>query len=513
MNLDTILKAQALRYPEKHAVIFGHRRLAYQELDQHSDRFASSLRARGLRDGDRVLFLLNNSIAFVEAFFGVLKAGGIVVPVNTHLTQQEIAFIARDCMPSVIIFDAARRAVIKAAAADVSAPLFITLGEPEADEVEIGDLISSDAPSIPSHSTRRFDDCMICYTSGTTGRPKGAIITHSNLIVASLLNAAEWRTGPEDRFIVTTPLAHRTGLARLTDALFIGATLVIMSKFNPVEMIAAVERERITVMGMVPTVTRLIMPEIERDPRRCESLRVFLVTGEAFPLKLKTRLMALLPQAKLHSFFAMTETGVVTRLGPEEQLSHGASIGRPSPGVEVRLIDDLGNDVAAGEAGELLVRSGEPGRYIVMRGYYARPDETAAALNDGWFATGDLAQVDADGYLYIVDRKKDMIKRGGYNIYSKEVELALQSHPAVHDAAVVGAPDDVFGERVIAVVELKPGMSARESDLIEHCRTLIASYKKPKRIYLRPLPRNALGKVLKFALREELRSVMERPDE
>ena len=253
---------------------------------------------------------------------------------------------------------------------------------------------------------------------------------------------------------------------------------------------------------MVPTVARMLLPYIESDPDKCGSLRRLIVTGEAFPVELKRRLISLLPNAQLCSFFAMTEAGAVTSLSHAEQFTHPESVGRPTPGVEIRLIDDAGRDVAANEVGELLVRAGGPGRYITLRAYYNRPQDTAAAIRDGWIYTGDLARRDAGGYLYIVDRKKDMGLSGGFNIYTKEVEQALVLHAAVADAAVIGVPDAVYGEAVAAFVERKPGAAVSAEALIEHCRTLIAGYKKPKHVFfVDALPRNALGKALKYELR------------
>jgi long-chain acyl-CoA synthetase len=220
-------------------------------------------------------------------------------------------------------------------------------------------------------------------------------------------------------------------------------------------------------------------------------------------VELKRELLSLLPNIRLHSFYAMTEAGAVTNLDPEEQLTHPASVGRACAGVEVRIVDDKRNDVAQGETGEIAVRCGEPGRYITMR-CYLDPAANAESIVDGWVFTGDMGYFDAEGFLYLVDRKKDMIVSGGFNIYSREVELALMSHPAVLDAAVIGAPDATFGESVVAVIELKPGAKASEDALVAHCKDLIASYKKPKRIYFRALPRNSTGKVQKNLLRDEI---------
>jgi long-chain acyl-CoA synthetase len=247
----------------------------------------------------------------------------------------------------------------------------------------------------------------------------------------------------------------------------------------------------------------MLMPVLERDPARCASLRHVIVTGEAFPVELKRRLIGLLPNVQLHSFFAMTEAGTVCSLEHEEQFTHPASVGRPTPGVEVKLVDENGKEVSVGDAGEMLVRSGVPGSFTTMRAYYNRPEETAKALADGWLHTGDMARFDADGYLYIVDRKKDMVLSGGFNIYTKEVEQALLEHEAIVDVAVVGAPDPVYGEAVVAFIELRPGHSLDETDVLAHIKSRIASYKKPKYVYfVDALPRNAVGKVLKHQLRE-----------
>jgi long-chain acyl-CoA synthetase len=245
------------------------------------------------------------------------------------------------------------------------------------------------------------------------------------------------------------------------------------------------------------------LPEIESTPQNFASVEVMLVTGEAFPLEVKQRIHAALPHVRLYSFFAMTEVGGLTLLGPEEQFTHPTSLGRLNPGAELRLLDAAGKDVAPGQVGEMWVRTGEPGCYLTMRCYFNKPKETAETIRDGWVATGDMARMEPDGHLYIMDRKKDMVLSGGYNIYSKEVELVLQQHAAVLDAAVIGVPDPVYGEAVAAFIELRTGASATEDDIVSHCRDRIAGYKKPKHVrFLTPLPRNSTGKIQKFELRK-----------
>jgi long-chain acyl-CoA synthetase len=501
MRLEQVLAGHALRRPLHLAVVCGAQRVGYAELHAAIRSIAAGLDRLGVRAGDRVLVYLPNGVEFVQLAYAAFTLGAIVVPVNTRLTAHEVEHIATDSQPAVFAYHAGSRAALAGIVRQLPGCRTVVTGEALAGEVAFGDLAVGEGPlpAVPLEA----EDCMIIYTSGTTGKPKGAVITHANqLIQHGYINAVEWGIGADDRYLVTTPLAHRTGLGRLTNALCLGGTVVVMDKFDAAQAVELIRRERITVLGMVPTVARMLLPHIERDPDKCSSLRRLIVTGEAFPVELKRRVISLLPNAQIYSFFAMTEAGAVTSLGHAEQFTHPASVGRPTPGVEIRLIDAAGRDVAVNEVGELLVRAGAPGRYTTLRAYYNRPQETAAAIRDGWFCTGDLARRDAEGYLYIVDRKKDMVLSGGFNIYTKEVEQALVSHEAVADAAVIGVPDAVYGEAIAAFVERKPGAVAGAEALIEHCRTLIAGYKKPKHVFfVDALPRNALGKALKNELR------------
>jgi long-chain acyl-CoA synthetase len=504
MRLEHILHAQAIRYPQKVALICGDERVSYAELDRRIARLANGLQRQGVREGDRVVLFLSNSTAIVALFYAAFSLGAIVVPVTTRLTPHELGTICRDSRPSVIAFEN-DGATIRAVLAANPQAVQISVGSSYDDAISLATLSQEETELLPRLRCE-LDDALIMYTSGTTGKPKGAIITHSNIVTQhGFINAIEWGISHADRFLVTTPLAHRTGFARLGNALTLGGTLIIMTKFDPKQTIATIAREGATVAGMVPTVCRMLMPEIAADPSRCASLRRIVVTGEAFPVDLKRQLIGLLPDVKLVSFFAMTEVGGVTSLSHEEQFTHASSVGRPTPGVEVRIVDDAGVDVVPGEAGELLVRVGEPGRYSVMRGYYNRPEETAQAIDDGWIHTGDMAKLDPDGYLYIVDRKKDMILSGGFNIYTKEVEQALASHSGVADAAVIGIPDPIYGEAVVAFIEALPGFELRDASILDHVKTLIASYKKPKHVFIvDALPRNSLGKVLKRELRDHV---------
>jgi long-chain acyl-CoA synthetase len=503
MRQEKLLAAHAVRAPEKTALVFGQRRVTYAELYESSQSLAAGLHRNGVKPGDRVLVYLPNGVEFAQTIFAAFALGAVVVPVNTRLTPKELVYFAQDSRPSVMFFHSDSAEALQPIQADLAGIRKIVVGKAIDGALAFEELAAPSDESLPEIPLTA-EDSMIMYTSGTTGKPKGALITHANFVVQhGYLNAIEWGISREDRFLVTTPLAHRTGLARMTNALLLGATLVIMDRFDPAAAIELIEREGVTAAGMVPTVARMLMPHLEKDPGRCASLRHVIVTGEAFPVELKRRLIELLPKVRLHSFFAMTEVGSVSSLEHEEQFTHPTSVGRPTPGVEVKLVDDAGKEVSVGEAGEMLVRSGIPGRFTTMRGYYNRPEETAKTIVNGWVHTGDMARFDADGYLYIVDRKKDMVLSGGFNIYTKEVEQALLEHSAIADAAVVGVPDPIFGEAVVAFLEMRAGRTLSKADVAEHTKSRIASYKKPKYVYfVDALPRNALGKVLKNELRD-----------
>jgi acyl-CoA synthetase (AMP-forming)/AMP-acid ligase II len=403
-----------------------------------------------------------------------------------------------------VCFTPQHRELVHDAAKDLDNPLMVVFdGDAEDGEITFGALMAEGADTPPPPLPTDFDTLTLGYTSGTTGRPKGALATHMALVLTGgYMNLAEWQLTAEDRILATTPMAHRTGLGRVANAVCCGCTVVIMEKFDPVAAVDLIEKEKITIIGLVPTIARMLMPEIEKRPDAVKSARLMVATGEAFPIDIKKRLAATAPNIGLYTFYAQTEAGFITGLRPEEQASHPDSCGRPVPAVEVRIVDEDLNEVPRGEVGEITCRCGTPG-VMSMPEYWRNPEATAAAFHEGWLRTGDLARMDQDGYVYFIDRAKDMIVSGGLNIYSREVEDALEAHPAVNEAAVLPVPDAEFGESVFAYVTFQAGACATEDELIAHCRERIASYKKPK--YIREidvLPRNSTGKIVKVALRE-----------
>ena len=509
MRMETVLLSHCRKFPDKEAFIFGERRVTYAEFGRRVTAIAKALIARGVKPGDRIVLYLPNCLEFAEGMFGTLAAGAIVIPVTTRLTLSELAYFCQDSDAKVVVCDPDRAAAV---AQDIVAKrpgmLGLSTGGGHAGLEDFATLRLEDDKPLPWIPISQ-DEAAILYTSGTTGQPKGAIITHANLLIQhGFMNCYEWGIGADDRYLVVTPMAHRAGMGRLVNSTMLGGTLCIIPQFDADEIIATIEREKVTVFGMVPTVCRMLMSAIEASPERCFSLRRIAVTGEAFPVALKKRLIAALPEVRLVSFFGMTEAGGVTYLSHEEQFTHPEAVGRASPGVEVRIVSEAGVDVKRGEIGELLVRTGTPGAFTVMKGYFNRKEQTAAALRDGWLYTGDMARQDDDDYIYIADRKKDMIVSGGFNVYSKEVELAISEVSGVRDVAVVGVPDELYGEAVVAFVE-RQQEGPDEAEIIEHCRVKIAGYKKPRHVFfLDALPRNATGKVVKHLLAKDAISAL-----
>ncbi|MEO7402619.1 MAG: AMP-binding protein [Burkholderiales bacterium] len=509
MRLESLLAGHARRRPAQVAVVCGPVRLTYCELAARVERTAGGLHELDVRSGDRVLLVLGNTIEFIVAEYAAFRLGALAVTVNPRLAPPEIEHIVVDAQPAVAVYSDSTRALAEPGLARMPTCRRVVVGVPVANEIAYETLEVATERALPDVPLEH-DDAIIMYTSGTTGRAKGALITHANMVVQSVyLHPQEWRLSAEDRFLAVNPLAHRAGAARLFNALGLGATLVVMEQFDVEAALTLIERERITVTGFVPTVLRMLLPHLRANPARCASLRRIIVSTEAFPVELKREILALLPHVEFHSLFGSTEV-LVTNLNHAEQFTHPASVGRPLPGVEVRLVDEQDREVGSGEVGELVVRSGVPGRWATFRGYFNQAEATAKAIKAGWVYTGDMARADADGYLYIVDRKKDMVISGGYNIYSKEVEQTLLSLPGVTDAAVIGVPDPIYGEAVAAVIELTAGATLTVEQVIEHSRQHLASYKKPRHIaFMQALPRNSTGKVLKHELRSHAATLFE----
>jgi long-chain acyl-CoA synthetase len=488
-NLAHDLREAAQMYPDRPAVRLDDTVLSYARLDDLSARAAAWFRERGLGPGDPVGIMLPNVPHFPVFYYGVLRAGGAVVPMNPLLKAREVAHYLGDSGARLVLAadSAADEAAAGAAAAGAES---VTISGPTLDE------IASWPASQDEGVARRADGdtAVILYTSGTTGTPKGAELTHANMRRnASVTATSLLGLGPEDVVMGCLPLFHSFGqTCGLNAAMQSGACLTLIPRFSPKVALEVIERDQVTVFEGVPTMYVGLLGE-GADGTDTSSLRLCVSGGAALPVEVLHGFEKAFGAVILEGY-GLSETSPVATFNRHDQRKPG-SIGLPIEGVELRLVnvDDDSVPAPPGEIGEIAIRG-----HNVMKGYWKRPDATAAAMRGGWFRTGDLARVDEDGFYYIVDRKKELIIRGGYNVYPREVEEVLYEHPAILEAAVIGVPHPALGEEVAAAVTLRPGETATPDELRDWVKQRVAAYKYPRHVWLTDgLPKGATGKLLK----------------
>ncbi|WP_406005153.1 long-chain fatty acid--CoA ligase [Streptomyces sp. NBC_00637] len=462
--------------------------LTYAQLDDASARVATLLRDRGVRPGDRVALVMPNVILFPVAYYGILRAGGVVVPMNPLLKAREVAFTLRDCGARLVLtFPLSAEEVVRAAA-ETGTECLVT------DPVEFGALMRATEPTADVVDRARDDTAVILYTSGTTGTPKGAELTHRNLTTNAVTTVRTLiRIGPDDVLFGGLPLFHAFGqTCALNAAVAAGASLTLLPRFDPATALRIMRRDEVTVFLGVPTMYTALLHAGVPDGHGLPRLRLAVSGGASLPVEVLHGFERELGIPVLEGY-GLSETSPVAVFNPPDRPRKAGSIGLPVRGVEVRLVSDDGSPVGPGDVGEIAIR-GEN----VMKGYRNRPDATAEAVRGGWFHSGDLARVDEDGYYFIVDRKKDLIIRGGYNVYPREIEEVLYEHPAVAEAAVVGVPHDVHGEEVAAVVVLRDGEDTTAGEILRFVKERVAAYKYPRIVtFTDALPKGATGKILK----------------
>jgi long-chain acyl-CoA synthetase len=483
MNLADNLTASVQRDPDAIAIKLDDVELSYAALDAASARAAGLLKSKGVGPGDRVGIMLPNVPYFPIAYYGVLRLGGVVVPMNVLLKARETGFYLSDPEAKAVFawmdFAEAAEAGAKEAGAEV---IVVKPGEFE-------QLLGGAEPFEEVADRAEDDTAVILYTSGTTGTPKGAELTHANLIRNAEIAGSLFDLGPDTRILGALPLFHSFGqTCGMNAAIKGGAMLSLIPRFEPGKALEILERDKVTVFEGVPTMYGALLNHPDREKTDTSALKVCASGGAALPVEL------------LHGFdeafgckvlegYGLSETSPVASFNHPDKERKPGSIGTPIEGVEMKLLEPNEEGV-----GEIAIRG-----HNVMKGYFNRPDATADAIDsDGWFKTGDLAKVDEDGYYFIVDRSKDMIIRGGYNIYPREVEEVLYEHPAVAECAIIGVPHDELGEEVAAAVVLKDGQSATPEELRDHVKEHVAAYKYPRTVHiLDELPKTATGKILK----------------
>jgi acyl-CoA synthetase (AMP-forming)/AMP-acid ligase II len=506
------------QFAERDAVVYEDERYTYGELLRVAAGLAGRFRARyGMQPGDRIAVAMRNYPEWPLVFWGAIAAGLVVVPLNAWWTAAELRYALEDSGARLLVADSERIELVTGRLPDLDGVITVRHGG----ELPLGGerfeairpRLDLDAP-LPDIDGKPDDDATILYTSGTTGTPKGAIGTHRNH-VTNLMNTAlngalrltmrgEEPPAEQGVYMTTFPIFHIAGQTGMQFSALAGLKLVLLYRWDTAKALELIERERVSSLAAVPKTVRRFLESPELARRDLSSLTGLASGGAPVPPDLITRIDGQFASAVAPANgYGLTETtSAVVVNSAEEYVEHPDSVGRPVPGADLRVVDPVsGEDVAEGEIGELWVRGPN-----VVRGYWNKPQETAESFTDGWFHTGDLGYVDEQGLVYVVDRLKDVVIRGGENVYCAEVEAVLFEHPAVDDVAVVGLPDELLGEEVAAIVNLKPGATLEAEDLRGHAAERLARFKVPGAFVFRPepLPRTATGKVLKRELRQEI---------
>ncbi|MEZ5174997.1 MAG: long-chain fatty acid--CoA ligase [Acidimicrobiia bacterium] len=499
-NIGSFLTKRALLDPTMVGLVFDGRPVAYRALNERANRVANAFRDHGLRQGDRVGLLLGNSPEFLESFFGLAKIGAVIVPLNWRLAPPEVVPVASDAGLSALVYGSEHRDTAQVVCAETTVGIRVVVGE----EASGGDhryeaLIESHEPNEPKIEAGGDDPVVIMFTAGTTGRAKGAVLSHNNLFYDSctVTFSLDWRRN--DRVLVALPLFHIGALIYAVINTHVGATTVLMQAFDPVAFLESIEEQRIDSFLAVPAMLNFMLHVPDFDRYDLASVRWALCGTAPVPVPLIEAWAG--RGIAIQQVYGLTEcTGGAAVLGAEQALDKVGSTGLPMFHTDIRVVDSDGNDVAPDEVGEIIISGPH-----VMVGYWKDPAATAAALEDGWLHTGDLGRVDEDGYLFVVDRKKDMIISGGENIYPAEIENVLAAMPTIAEATVIGVPHPEWGEAVCVVARPIEGHDLTLEEVVARCEGRLGRYKIPRRLIVtdQPLPRTPAGKVLKRVLRQD----------
>ena len=517
MNIASLIEQSGKENADKICVVDGDCRLTFREMEERADRLARALVEMGVEPGDRVGIFLTNCFQYIEMFYAITKIGAVFVSLNFRLREKETTYILNNAGAKVLILGERYVDLMQSIRRELSSVTsYMVIGQAPPGMESYEDVVTAQSPdpfpvaSVPDDAT-----FTIIYTSGTTGLPKGAMLTHGNLLTT--FEEAAAAADPEDESamvtgttLVNVPMYHIAGVLAPLGAIR-GVTVVILSRFDPGMFFEAIEREKVVSTYLVPTMLRAILDHPDFSKRDLSSLQNITYGAAPMPITLLRRALKDLPVNYTNTFGQTEGFGTITSLTPEDHQLEGdeeeiqkkikrlSGVGTPLAGYEIRIVDEQDRDVPLGVVGELIARGKR-----VMKGYWNNPEATREALLDGWLHTGDLVSMDEDGYLYMGGRTKDMINRAGENIYSIEIEETLHTHPKVAESAVIGVPDEYWGEIVKALIVLKPGEEATPDEIIAFCRERLASYKKPSIVeFVEALPKNALGKVLKNVLRGE----------
>ncbi len=496
LNLATILQASAASRPDHPAIRLGDRVLSYSQLDRDARGVAASLLERGIQPGEIVALLVPNVPEFSIAYFGILYAGAGVVPINVLAAAPEVTYFLKDSAARLLIAHPLFAEPARTGAAAAGVAVVLAGGGPGPETLEE---MAEAEPVNAVYPTSSDATAVILYTSGTTGKPKGAELTHSNLflncafVVPKLIPLA----ADEHVALATLPLFHSFGQTCIQNAtIAIGGSMTLLPRFDPGDAFEIMQRDKVTVFAGVPTMYFALLHHEQAGDFDLSSLRYCMTGGAPMPVEVMSAFEAKFA-VKIQEGFGLSETSPVASFGVLDKPRKAGSIGYPVWGVEMCIVDEHDKALPGGERGEICIRG-----HNIMKGYLGRPDATKETLRNGWFHSGDIGYRDEDGCYWIVDRKKDMILRGGYNVYPREVEEVLYAHEAIVEAAVIGVPHESLGEEVKAVVAFGAGKSASEEEIIGYCKERLAAYKYPRSVeVVDSLPKGPTGKILKRELR------------
>jgi acyl-CoA synthetase (AMP-forming)/AMP-acid ligase II len=513
MTVGEMLTRNAHKFPMKTALVSEDVSLDFKDLNERVNRLANALIKKGLKKGDRLGVLVHNCQQFIEIYFTAAKTGGIFCPYNNHLKPREIKDIIDYSAPRFMFVDPDFAGMVNEIRSGLgTVESFICLNKSDApfmDDYET--IVAQGSAGEPETKVLEDDVQSIIFTAGTTGKPKGAMRTHRHLLSDAAASAIDLKVGYDERVLITFPMYHVACEDNIVRHSFLPNTIYIKKEggFNPADVLDYITKERISRAQFVPTMIHSLIQVPDVAKYDLSSLRLILYAGSSMPVELLKKALAVFP-CGFAQMYGQTESGPFTTfLGPEDHILDGteksiarlASSGKPALNYEIRIVDENDNDVPIGEVGEIIGKS-----EAMTIGYWQMPEATAEKLKNGWLHTGDLGRVDEDGYIYIVERKNDMIISGGVNIYPREVEEVLYKHPAVSEASVIGIPDEHWGEIVKAVVVLKRGASATEGEIVEFCGKHLAGFKKPKSVdFWDELPKSSTGKILKKDIRDRYR--------
>ncbi|MEG0384774.1 MAG: long-chain-fatty-acid--CoA ligase [Solibacillus sp.] len=493
LNINELLGNSATKFGERKAIIFGDTSITYYELQHKVVQFSQVLTTKGIQKGDKVSLLLGNCPEFVIAYFGVLRLGAVVVPVNPTYTENELEYILGNSQSKLVIAHATLESMVP----NLQETLPCLESVIYANEME--QLLTTYDGCLSPTVINDDELAVILYTSGTTGKPKGAMLSHKNMVSnAQSLNELIGIT-EKDVMVTVLPIFHVFCMTVcMNGPLAKGAAILMVPKFIPSEVIKAISNESATLFAGVPTMYNYLLQIPDELVPSFSSIRACISGGSSLPLEVLQNFEAKYNVA-IAEGFGLSECSPVSAFNPIKGKRKPGSVGVDIPGVTNKIVDADGNEVPRGEIGELIVKGPN-----VMVGYLGMPEETAATIQDGWLYTGDLATMDEEGYIFIIDRKKDMVLTGGYNVYPREVEEVLYEHPDIIEAAVIGIPNPTFGESVKAFI-VSQSTELTENEVIEYCRQKLANYKVPREIeFLEELPKNTTGKILRRSLRDNV---------